>query len=594
MATYARVWNDDFVDFDDNRHVTENRHLKPPSWAGLTEIWSESYFGIYVPVSYTFFAAEAKVAQWCSADGVRIDVPAVYHVGNCLLHTLCVLLVFAILLRLVQDAAAAALGAFLFAVHPLQIESVAWISETRGTLSGMFSLLAIWAYVRFVQREPLSHRWTFYVLASAAYLLALLSKPSAVAVPLILAVLDLVWFRRSLRQTAISLGWWLVPAAALTILTSSAQADAIERLPFSVTWLQRPLIAVDAFDFYLLKLVAPVRLSIDYGRTPPVALASWTVYFAWMLPLALVFGMSRLPHRRAWLTSLGIFAAALTPVLGLLTFSFQEISTVGDRYVYLAMLGPALALAWLVGHVLRGAFRFEIALALVALALYSMWLSGIWQNTRTLFEQALAVNPRSITAFNSLAVTYMDEQDYATAEKLLRRASDIDHSDSTMLTNRGVLYMKQKRWEDAERVLVAAYEAEPRRVKPRLYLGMILLRRNDWNTAIDLLTGVLNQEPGIAEAHFSLAAALVSTGRYAESIEHWQYLLEQSPENDDLRLSLGIALFQSRRLSESREALNDVLVNRPDDVQAAEYLRRIEAQGSSTSGEESNDHSIGP
>lgn len=148
LLVYARVYDAQFVPMDDRLHITGNPHLTPPTWHGLQELWSHPYGDLYVPLSYTFFAAEAWLAMDDGTTGEVTFNPAVFHVGNVLIHAGCALLVHSILLTLVRHTVAAWLGAALFVVHPLQVESVAWISETRGTLAALFALGSIHAYLR--------------------------------------------------------------------------------------------------------------------------------------------------------------------------------------------------------------------------------------------------------------------------------------------------------------------------------------------------------------------------------------------------------------------------------------------------------------
>ncbi|MEK6216745.1 MAG: hypothetical protein N2B03_05945, partial [Boseongicola sp.] len=154
LLVYGRVCSFGFIVWDDPGPVIDNRLVNPPSAGALLEIWQQPYFGLYVPISYTMFAAEATIARQTvpGVDGDRAN-PTVFHLGSLLLHTACVLLVFVLLRRLCGNAAAAFAGSLLFALHPLQVEAVAWISETRGLLCAFFSLLAILGYFRCVGYE---------------------------------------------------------------------------------------------------------------------------------------------------------------------------------------------------------------------------------------------------------------------------------------------------------------------------------------------------------------------------------------------------------------------------------------------------------
>ncbi|MBX3414344.1 MAG: tetratricopeptide repeat protein [Pirellulales bacterium] len=593
LLVYVRVYNAKFVAYDDDRHLTFNQHLNPPGWQGLKRLWAKPYFGVYVPLAYTFYAGEAWFAVYEGPTGLSLFDPRVFHVTNVCLHAGCVLLAFAVLRLLVADDIAAALGALLFAWHPLQVESVAWVSETRGTLAGILSFWSIYEYLRFrglqassasVAEDARSIAGTprgaarHYVLAVVAFLLALLCKPSAVSVPLMLGVLDLVWLRRAFWPTLLSVGWWLAPAVALTILTSGVQAEAVHSQTMAVDWWQRPLIAGDALDFYLFKLIVPYGLAIDYGRTPAHVLESAWVYVSWLLPLVLVGLLGCLPHRRAWLTAAGLYVAGVAPVLGFLSFAFQAISTVSDRYVYLAMLGPAFALAWFVGHVLKGGWRLETVLLLCAFGGLTMYYSGFWYDSRTLFERAIKINPRSTTAMNGLAVLAMEVKDYETSEQLLRQAVELQPNDPIPRTNLGVLYERMERDDEAIEQYRRAIEAKPGFTLAQLFLGMQYYYRQDWNRAVEALLPAVATSPHMTEARLYLGLSLVNSGRNEESLEHWQAILDVMPDNVDAHMAYGNALAKLGRLAEAREHFAAVLRVRPKNQGAQKYLEWADSQ----------------
>ncbi|HWC89027.1 MAG TPA: hypothetical protein VG433_05220, partial [Pirellulales bacterium] len=403
-AVFYRVVEFQFLTWDDDVHVTKNPLLDPVSFSNLAQFWLHPYENLYIPASYSFFAAEAWLSQWTLG---RLD-PQVFHAACLALHLACVWLVFRLLARMVENPLAAWAGALCFAVHPLQVESVAWIGETRGLLAALCSLAAVYWYLppgpamfdssSTANRDRLGAMPTAavgmwggdddacprsvgmatapalspsaaddrfstrrYLLASAAFALALLSKPSAAPLPLMALAIDLLWLRRSLKRSLACLAPWLALALLDIGLSKLLQAD--ERITNRPDWLLRPLVACDALTFYLRKLIVPLRLGFDYGRTPAVVLSSAARYWAWIAP-ACVLGLALVSrHRRMWLTAAGIFVAGLLPVLGFVPFLYQDISTVADRYLYLPMLGVALALAvWLDRHWSRPMFAITCLL----------------------------------------------------------------------------------------------------------------------------------------------------------------------------------------------------------------------------------------
>jgi len=375
-GVYGQVVTFDFLTWDDPHHITENPRLNPVSWESVAQFWTEPYWGLYIPLSYTFFAAEATIAQAPESSqagnggeegGARVTAlnPAVFHFGSLLLHLVCVVLVFLVLHKLTDHAGAACMAALLFGLHPVQVESIAWVSETRGLLCAAFSLLAIRLFMLFSekhdvenvslrdrskteQRQKMGDHATraivWYFAATLCFLLALLAKPAAVAVPLLVGVLAIGWLRMPVVRVFSMLGPWLLLAAAWALLTRHVQPAT--ELPFIAPWWSRPLLAGDALAFYLLKVVAPWPCGPDYGYNPQWMMGQWWFYYGWILPVVVAVLLFRAKHRRVWLTAAGLSVFWLLPVLGFIPFIYQRISMVADRYLYLAMLGPALMAAW--------------------------------------------------------------------------------------------------------------------------------------------------------------------------------------------------------------------------------------------------------
>ena len=385
-----------FVNWDDRPMVYENPFLHPVTGPHVLYFWRHAYYAQYAPLTYSAYALLAWIG-----NGPR---PPLFHLAGLLLHVCNTLIVCGLLRRVVGRAGAAFAGALLFALHPAQAEPVCWVGGMDTELCALFSLLSLGCYLRFARSEATgARRWGQYGLATVFFGLALLSKPAAVALPLMAWALGGPWPRRPFRHSVGPLLVWLMAALAWVHVTQAASPFLPAFLP--PVW-TRPLIAGDALAFYLVKLVAPLPLAIDYGRTPFFVLHHGGGLLAGLLPLGLGALVWRGRHRAPWLLpASGVFVAALVPVLGLVPFAFQEYSTVADRYLYLAMLGPALALAGLLAVPQpRPAVTVAITtLALLAFAFQSAAQTRYWETSATLFAHGLSVNPRSMTLHYNLA-----------------------------------------------------------------------------------------------------------------------------------------------------------------------------------------------
>jgi hypothetical protein len=394
-AVFLPARHFDFVDWDDYDEVVQNPLLHPPDGQHLAQIWSRPVLRMYTPLSYTTWwtmsqiPAAAGSATW-------------FHLLNIALHLACVILVFSILDCLTKSPVAAFGGGMLFALHPLQVESVGWVAEMNNLQAAAFSLGAIQLFLAFRAAATSGRRWTFAALATLSFAFALLSKPTAVAVPVIVAIVDLGLLRTNWKKTLYVVLPWLGMAAVIGWIARSSQAGVQTAL------LDRPMVAMDALAFYFGKLIWPGDLSVDYGRAPVRLLHSHLV-LADVTTIGVAVVAAWLLWRNYRGVALGalILAAGVLPTLGFVPFQFQEFSTVADRFLYLAMLGPALALASILAGV-RARAAFPVAAALgVVLAWVSAVQIHVWQNSQTLVAHTLAEDANSPIG-NAIAGAILD------------------------------------------------------------------------------------------------------------------------------------------------------------------------------------------
>lgn len=404
----------EFVGWDDPQTLWQNPLMNPPTFDGLKRIWSSAESGLYVPVTYTLWWQLAGIARVAGNSGVSSLNPAVFHSASIAVHAINAALAFALIRRLVRCDTAAFLGAALFALHPVQVEAVAWASGLKDLLGGMFSLIVILLLhgaslqgnrthaASAIAGDDESHPVLKYCLALVAMCLGVLAKPGVVVAPVIAGIL-LVGFRRAAaRQTLLMLVPFLTIAGACIVWARIVQPtfDAT-RTPL---W-TRPLIALDALSFYICKLFVPVNLAVIYGRTPREAVAAGWIYYTWLLPAIAAVIIWRLRMLGPWLVCGAlVFVVALLPVLGLVRFMFQIHSTVADHYMYLAMVGPAIFLAGIMLRWPARLPRLACGIGVSAMAIASVVQLRYWRDSVTLFGRVVEINPRSATAHSNLGV----------------------------------------------------------------------------------------------------------------------------------------------------------------------------------------------
>jgi tetratricopeptide (TPR) repeat protein len=532
-AVFATVVTHDFLVWDDDVFLFRNPLLQPPSWAHLAQVWREPYAHLYAPVTYSAWILLGMAAS-VNVRGQAVLTPAVFHAASVLVHILSALAVFALLRLLLGRegngavARAAFIGALVFALHPLQVEAVAWASELKDLLSGLFGLVAL---VLYLAPEP-AHRGAMrarglYIAATVAFILALLSKPNVAVLPLLAGLLDWYLQRRTLRQSLTLLLPWVALAGLLAVLTRHAQPPSAE---LYVPPLLRPLIMGDALAFYLGKLVWPLRLAADYGRTPQWVLAQPATRFIWLLPAAALV-LTWLARRRWPALTVGVWLFCLAPLasLGVVAFDFQQYSTVADHYIYLGLLGPALLAAWLAHRGPRLGTAAGAALVLGALAALTLLQLMIWSNSTAFWQHTLVVNPRSLVAHNNLAAGYMMGQRPDLAEEHLVAAVALKPDDADALINLGMARLQQRRFQEAIEPLKQGLQSRPGDSKAILLLGMSLVEAGRPEEALPYLLQTLESNPEDPNTRFTLARALLKLGRQAEARAHLEALQRDNP-----------------------------------------------------------------
>lgn len=489
-----------FVDWDDGPNVLQNPWLNPPTLHALAVFWKAPYYGVYAPVTRTVWLLLA----WISGSSPD---PRVFHAANAVVHALDALLVYALLLRLVKDVRASALGALFFAFHPLQAEAASWVTGMKDLLGGFFSLCALLAYVRYAELPAgTPKRWVWYGAGAAAYLLALLSKPAAASVPLMAWVLDTAFLRRSAGKATLALAPWLLPLAPAALVTASAE-KANSLVPYT-PWSARPIVAADALAFYLAKLVWPVGLCMDYGHTPRWILRQQWRLAAFAAPVALALAAWISRRRAAEVpAAIGLFVAALLPVLGIVPFAYQAYSTTADRYAYLALLGPAWLVAWFLAR-RRGAWSAAAAGILLLYGVLFSIQAQTWRSSRALFTHALQVNPSSSIANNNMGVMEMTDGRYSEALRRFERALRTAPEYPEAHYNLGLLYARLGRTDAAEAQFRDVIRWKPDYAMAFNDLGVLLLQQGRLEEARDCFVKALQIQPNVALFQNNLAIVL--------------------------------------------------------------------------------------
>ncbi|HEV8111520.1 MAG TPA: tetratricopeptide repeat protein [Planctomycetota bacterium] len=526
LAVFGRIVGHAWLGWDDLANTVRNPHLNPPTLEGTLYFWRHAYTDLYVPVTFTLWALLARIAL----------APWLFHAASLALHVAGAWAAFDLLRRLIRDERAACAGALLFALHPVQVETVAWMSGAKDLLCGLFALLALARYVAFAAAAPGARgRARDFGLASAYFVLALLSKPSGVAVPLCAAVIDLVLLARAPRRVARDLAPWVAIALVWIFVTRAVQpASAVA----SVALASRPFVALDALAFYAGKLAFPLHLAPDYGRDPAFVLGARLPYATALAALVLAAALV-VAGGRSGRAAAGLFVAGVAPVLGLVPFDFQRYSTVADHYLYLSMIGPALAFAWAWSRATERGARIAAGAVLALLAARSALQVGVWRDDETLWRHTLLVNERSWTAHDNLGSALESSGRAAEAIPEFERALAINPRDARTHFNLGTALDELDRTAEAIPHLEEAVKLAPQDRLSRENLAVALLRAERPEDAEKQLRAALEIEPDSFLAHYYLAGALDRLGKTDEMIEHLREAVRLNPRFEAARRDLA-------------------------------------------------------
>ena len=508
---YQPVWHGGFI-WDDDRYVTNNPLLTAPD--GLRRIWlSLDAPSQYFPLSYTFLRLERSL--W----GLN---PAGYHWFNILLHVGNSFLVWRVLNRL--NVPGSWLAATIFALHPVQVESVAWISELKNLLMGFFFLLTLLTWIRFVDSDG-GQRPIFYFAALLCYCLALAAKSTACTLPAAL-LLILWWKKKPINARAI------IEVVPFLVLAFGAGLVAMwweryhqgTQVLVSLGPLERLLIASRAIWFYLSKIFWPSNLTFLYPQWK-IDLFDFTAY--WWLALsgaavALVYFGRRI-FGRGIEVALLFFVATLLPLLGFIMLYTFRYSFVADHYQYLACIGPiALASAGFIKFVDRiGNAQWAAwsgAFAIVAcLSVLTFRQSGTYRDIETLWRSTIAKDPGSWMAYNNLGVVQLEKGDADAAIEKYRRSLELHPAYPEALYNLGSALLQKGDIDQAIMLCEEALKLQPNDVDAHVVLGNALMARQDVDRAITHYRQALKLRPSDPNAHHNLGVALQQQGKTEEA-----------------------------------------------------------------------------
>jgi len=591
ISVYWQVKDFKFVSFDDYMYVRDNTHI-------IRGITSENIRWAFTWV----YAANWHPLTWLShmTDVTLYGLkPGMHHITNVFFHIANTLLLFYLFRRMTGEVWKSAVVATLFALHPLHVESVAWISERKDVLSTFFMMLTILCYVSYTERRTAAR----YLLVVTCYSLGLMAKPMLVTVPFVFLLLDFWPLKREEFMRTEGQGgpiggstWgtgirWAgvlplvlekIPlfllagaASALTVFAqkSSGAMSTLEMIPMHI----RVENAILSYAAYLGKMVWPSHLAVfyPYSKIFPIP-----VVIATALLLILITSLAVLLVRRypflivGWLWYLG----TLVPVIGIVQVGLQSMA---DRYTYVPLIGIFIMVAWGLPQVFgqRNTGKYILAgvtCTLMPLLMWSTWLqAGYWKDNITLFSHALEVTRNNYVAHNSLGIALFDRGEIDAAMSHYHEALRINPNHKLAQNNLGAALAKQDRYEEAVLHYEEALRIDPSYAGAHYNLGATLSAMGRTDEAIKEYYTTVQLEPEHVNAHNNLGFALVGQGKSEEALIHYREALRISPDYVRARLNLVSILAKQKRFPDAISMVKEGLQQDPRNPTLLFQLARL-------------------
>ncbi len=556
-VAFGHVLHHDFVLYDDGLYITDNLQVQSGiTWKGISWAFTSTHASNWHPITWLSHMLD------CQIYGLS---PYGHHLTNLILHLANTILLFLVLNRATGGLWRSAFVAALFGLHPLHVESVAWVAERKDVLSTFFWMLTMWFYVRYVA----SPRLASYVLVVFFMALGLMAKPMLVTLPFVLLLMDFWPLRRlavvpedntfdskngesktknknkaQLLRLFVEKIPLLVLAAVSSVITIAAQQSGKAFAPLHALSLKiRVANALVSYVKYIAKMLWPQDLACLYTY-PYNGLPAWQVAGAAVLLLS-VSGLAIRAARRFPYVPAGWFwyLGTLIPVIGLVQVGSQSMA---DRYTYVPLIGLFIVISWGVAEFVqswrygKAVLAVAAGIALSGLAILTWLQVGCWRNSTTLFQHTLRVSPDSAIVQNNLGFA---------------------------LAQQGRLKVAVSHYREALRI-------EPYYLKARFNLGFALGKLGRLDEAIDHFSRLLHVKPDFAEAHYNLAVALSQENRLEEAIEHLRDAIRIEPDYAEAHNELGVLLARGGKMQEAIVHFSKALEVKPDLQQAQKNLTR--------------------
>lgn len=557
VAAYAQLHDFQFVNFDDPDYVLENPHVRA---ADIAWAFTSTEHANWFPITWLSHMLDVELF------GLRAGP---HHLTSVAIHALSTLLLFALLRKTTGDRWPSAFVAFVFAVHPLHVESVAWIAERKDVLCALFFILTLWAYARYVERPTVLR----YAVILVLFACGIMSKQTIVTLPFVVLLMDVWPLRRLSRKTLVEKIPLFALSAAAAVVAYIAQqhggaVGSLTDIPLSL----RLENAAVSYVTYIAQFFWPARLAVFYPFPPSVP--AWE----WIAAILLLTAISIAVVRSAavavgWLWYLG----TLVPVIGVVQIGLQSRA---DRYTYIPLIGLSIAVAWGFSALVTRYRWLAVPIAAWAGAMVATTFvqAATWRNSVTLFEYALAVTDGNYIAHNNLGAALRHTGRRAEAIPHFEEAIRLRRQYPEAQNNLGEALLTSGRIQEAMPHIVEALRLDPKLAEAHVNLGAIYNKQSHPDQAEAEYRTALELNPSSAEAHDGLAVVLTETNRTAEALPHALEAVALNPDDADSHYNLGRLYGLTGRTDQAIEQFRETLRLEPANAEAHFNLGTAYAQ----------------
>jgi Flp pilus assembly protein TadD len=590
-VSFSRILNNKFINFDDNDYVIRNPHVNSGlTLEGIKWAFTAFHANNWHPITWLSHMVDCEI-YGLNAGG--------HHFTNLILHIINTLLLFLVFKWITGAIWESAFIAALFAIHPLHVESVAWVAERKDVLSAFFGMLTIWAYARYAENLSLSR----YLTALLCFIFGLMSKPMLVTLPFVLLLLDFWPLKRFQflpaddesyfqtqrysdkgfkRGTLLNLILEKIPFFIFVVVSSyltflaqqhGGVVKSLELFPLKV----RIANALVAYIIYIKKMFYPLNLAILYPY--PEIVPMWQALGAACL-LVCIFILAIWKFKRYPYFTVGLlwYIGTLIPVIGLVQVGLQSMA---DRYTYMPLIGLFIIIAWGIPDIMSRFCYQKIVLAVLSVTIIStfMILTWIqtrhWYNSTTLLDHAIHVTKNNYLAYNGLGVAHIEQGRIIEGINNLYRAINIKHDFAEAHKNMGIALVKQRKIDEAIIHYKKALRISPESAIIHNSLGIALHKQGKIEESIKHFLEALEIWPNYIKAYNNLGIALVSQGKIQEALVHYVKALKINPDYAEAHCNMGIALEKLGKIEEAIAHYNQALRIKPDYPRARYNLEQL-------------------